>query len=51
MGICPTFGSNLKHCCTQANMSKAALTVKMGVDRAHVSAMERRQQNVKIVTL
>lgn len=32
-------------------MSQAALAVKMGVDRAHVSAMERGQQNVTIVTL
>lgn len=32
-------------------MSQASLAVKMGVDRAHVSAMERGQQNVTIVTL
>ncbi|WP_299507582.1 helix-turn-helix transcriptional regulator [uncultured Roseobacter sp.] len=51
MDIRHTFGSNLKHYRTQANMSQAALAVKMGVDRAHVSAMERGQQNVTIVTL
>ncbi|ARE40956.1 Transcriptional regulator, XRE family [Rhodovulum sp. P5] len=32
-------------------MSQAALAVKMGVDRAHVSSMERGQQNVTIITL
>ncbi|MEM9763204.1 MAG: helix-turn-helix transcriptional regulator [Pseudomonadota bacterium] len=51
MDIRHTFGNNLKHYRTQANMSQAALAVKMGIDRAHVSAMERGQQNVTIVTL
>ena len=51
MDIRHTFGSNLKYYRTEANMSQAALAVKMGVDRAHVSAMERGQQNVTIVTL
>lgn len=51
MDIRHTFGNNLKHYRTQANLSQAALAVKMGVDRAHVSAMERGQQNVTIVTL
>ncbi|CTQ50736.1 helix-turn-helix domain-containing protein [Jannaschia donghaensis] len=51
MDIRHTFGSNLKHYRTEANMSQAALAVKMGVDRAHVSAMERGQQNVTIITL
>ncbi|MEM6899179.1 MAG: helix-turn-helix transcriptional regulator [Pseudomonadota bacterium] len=51
MDIRHTFGNNLKRYRTQANMSQAALAVKMGIDRAHVSAMERGQQNVTIVTL
>jgi transcriptional regulator with XRE-family HTH domain len=51
MDIRHTFGRNLKHYRQEADMSQAALAVKMGVDRAHVSAMERGQQNVTIVTL
>ena len=51
MDIRHTFGNNLKHYRTKANMSQAALAVKMGIDRAHVSAMERGQQNVTIITL
>ncbi|MCG8650934.1 MAG: helix-turn-helix domain-containing protein [Pirellulales bacterium] len=51
MDIRETFGSNLKHYRLKAGISQDALAVKMGVDRAHVSAMERGQQNVTIVTL
>lgn len=51
MDIRHTFGNNLKHYRVEADLSQAALAVKMGVDRAHVSAMERGQQNVTIVTL
>jgi len=51
MDIRQTFGSNLRHYRTLADMSQAALAVKMGVDRAHVSSMERGQQNVTIITL
>lgn len=46
-----TFGSNLKHYRLKAGISQDALAAKIGVDRAHVSAMERGQQNVTIVTL
>ena len=51
MDIRQIFGNNLKHYRTLADMSQAALAVKMGVDRAHVSSMERGQQNVTIITL
>ncbi|MDW4497912.1 helix-turn-helix transcriptional regulator [Sulfitobacter sp. D35] len=51
MDIRHTFGSNLKHYRMKAGLSQAALAAQMGVDRAHVSAMERGQQNVTIVTL
>ena len=51
MDIRQIFGDNLKHYRTLADMSQAALAVKMGVDRAHVSSMERGQQNVTIITL
>ena len=36
---------------TMAGMSQEALSVKMGVDRAHVSSMERGLQNVTLTTL
>ena len=51
MDIRETFGGNLKHYRLKAGISQDALAAKMGVDRAHVSAMERGQQNVTIVTL
>ena len=51
MDIRQIFGNNLKHYRTLADLSQAALAVKMGVDRAHVSSMERGQQNVTIITL
>ena len=51
MDIRSTFGSNLRHYRQKAGISQDALAAKMGVDRAHVSAMERGQQNVTIITL
>lgn len=51
MDIRQIFGNNLKQYRTLADMSQAALAEKMGVDRAHVSSMERGQQNVTIITL
>ncbi len=51
MDIRETFGGNLKHYRLKAGISQDALAAKMGVDRAHVSAMERGQQNVTIITL
>ena len=35
----------------QAGLSQEAVAVQMGVDRAHVSSMERGQQNVTLLTL
>ena len=51
MDIRSTFGNNLRHYRQEAGISQDALAAKMGVDRAHVSAMERGQQNVTIITL
>ena len=51
MDIRSTFGKNLRHYRQEAGISQDALAAKMGVDRAHVSAMERGQQNVTIITL
>lgn len=51
MDIRSTFGINLRHYRQKAGISQDALAAKMGVDRAHVSSMERGQQNVTIITL
>jgi transcriptional regulator with XRE-family HTH domain len=51
MDIRKVFAANLKRYREAAGLSQAALAVKIGVDRAHVSSMERGQQNVTIVTL
>lgn len=51
MDVRETFGSNLKYYRLKASITQGALAAKMGVDRAHVSAMERGQQNVTIITL
>ncbi|WP_292894548.1 helix-turn-helix domain-containing protein [Nitratireductor sp.] len=51
MDIKELFGRNLRIYRTKRDLSQGALAAKMGVDRAHVSAMERGQQNVTIVTL
>lgn len=51
MDIRKVFGSNLKHYREKAGLSQHALAAKMGVDRAHVSLMERGEQNVTIITL
>ena len=51
MDIREVFGANLQYFREKAGLSQAALADRMGVDRAHVSAMERGQQNVTIITL
>lgn len=51
MDVRGTFGKNVRHYRRKAGISQDALAAKMGVDRAHVSAMERGQQNVTIITL
>lgn len=35
----------------RAGLSQEAVAVRMGVDRAHVSSMERGQQNVTLLTI
>ena len=51
MDIREVFGANLHYFREKAGLSQAALADRMGVDRAHISAMERGQQNVTIITL
>ena len=51
MDIREVSGANLQFFREKAGLSQAALADRMGVDRAHISAMERGQQNVTIITL
>ena len=51
MDIRVVFARNLKYYREERGMTQAALAAAMDVDRAHVSAMERQEQNVTIVTL
>ena len=51
MDIRRRFGTNLLRCRLAAGLSQEAVAERMGVDRAHVSSMERGQQNVTLSTL
>ena len=51
MDIRHLFGENFRRFRTQAGLSQEAVAVRMGVDRAHVSSMERGQQNVTLSTM
>ncbi|WP_249296574.1 helix-turn-helix domain-containing protein [Acidiphilium multivorum] len=51
MDIRRIFGANLRHYRLAAGLSQEAVAERMGVDRAHVSSMERGSQNVTLITL
>lgn len=51
MDIRKTFGANLRRYRLRSGLSQEAVAERMGVDRAHVSSMERGQQNVTLLTL
>ena len=51
MDIRRIFGANLRHYRLAAGLSQEAVAERMGVDRAHVSSMERGLQNVTLLTL
>jgi len=51
MDIRKVFGLNMRRIRLAAGLSQEAVAEGMGVDRAHVSSMERGQQNVTILTL
>ncbi|MBL6854276.1 MAG: helix-turn-helix transcriptional regulator [Alphaproteobacteria bacterium] len=51
MDIRRTFGANVRRYRVAAGLSQEAVAVKMGVDRAYVSGMERGQQNVTLLTM
>ena len=51
MDIRHVFGENIRRFRVQAGLSQEAVAELMGVDRAHISSMERGQQNVTLLTL
>ncbi|MEL6643902.1 MAG: helix-turn-helix transcriptional regulator [Pseudomonadota bacterium] len=51
MDIRVVFARNLKHYRQLRGLTQAALAAAMDFDRAHVSSMERGQQNVTLQTL
>ena len=51
MDIRNVFGRNLRRYRLAAKLSQEAVAERMGVDRAHISSMERGQQNVTLLTI
>jgi transcriptional regulator with XRE-family HTH domain len=51
MDIRKVLGLNMRRIRLAAGLSQEAVAEGMGVDRAHVSSIERGQQNVTILTL
>jgi transcriptional regulator with XRE-family HTH domain len=51
MHIRLVFGQNMRRYRLAAGLSQEAVAERMGVDRAHVSSMERGQQNVTLLTV
>jgi len=51
MDIRRVFGANVRRYRLAADLSQAALAERMGVDRAHVSAIERGLQNATLITI
>ena len=51
MDIRRIFGANVRRYRVAAGLIQEAVAVKMGVDRAYVSGMERGQQNVTLLTM
>ncbi len=51
MDIRQLFGINMRRYRLAAGLSQEAIAERMDVDRAHVSSMERGQQNITLLTL
>lgn len=51
MDIRRVFGANVRRYRLAAQLSQEAVAERMGVDRAHVSAMERGLQNATLLTI
>jgi len=51
MDIRRVFGTNVRRYRLAARLSQEAVAERMGVDRAHVSAIERGLQNATLLTI
>ena len=51
MDIRKVFGANVRAYRLAAGLSQEAVAVRMGVDRAYVSAIERGRQNATLLTI
>lgn len=51
MNIRKVFGDNVRHFRIKAGLSQAAVAIKMGVDRAYISSIERGGQNATLHSL
>jgi transcriptional regulator with XRE-family HTH domain len=51
MDIRRVFGGNVRRYRLAARLSQEAVAERMGVDRAHVSAIERGLQNATLLTI
>ncbi len=51
MDIRRVFGANVRRYRLAAHLSQEAVAERMGVDRAHVSAIERGLQNATLLTI
>jgi transcriptional regulator with XRE-family HTH domain len=51
MDIRRVFGANVRRYRLAARLSQQAVAERMGVDRAHVSAIERGLQNATLLTI
>ncbi|MFN3945293.1 MAG: helix-turn-helix domain-containing protein [Allosphingosinicella sp.] len=51
MDIRKLFGANMRRHRKAAGYSQEAVAERMGIDRAHVGAMERGEKNVTLLTI
>lgn len=51
MDIRKTFGANVKRSRLAADLSQAAVAIRMGVDRAYISSVERGGQNATLLSV
>jgi transcriptional regulator with XRE-family HTH domain len=51
MDIRRVFGANVRRYRLAAGLSQEAVAERMGVDRAHVSSIERGNQNATLLTI
>lgn len=51
MDVRKLFGENVKRIRVAAGLSQAAVAVRMGVDRAYISSIERGGQNATLLSI